>query len=87
MQALEPWLRDQTVGLAAAGVAGVALLICILAGFRSAWVKWRAARLARKAKRFQGQQKLAEETLSSLEAEEVDLKRLVKEMEKAQPKG
>ena len=87
MQWLEPWLRDQTVGMAAGIVAGVALAVCIVVGFLSAWVNWRASRLSRKARRFMGQQKLAEETLSSMDAEEKDLQRLVKEMEQVQAKA
>jgi hypothetical protein len=84
---IEPWLRDETVGFIAAGVGGVALLAWLMFACLSLWVRWRASRLSRIARRYTGRHKLAEELLSSMDAEEKDLNRLMKEMEKAAAKA
>ncbi len=59
------------------------LLLAVLTGILSVWFRWRAFRLARLAKRFNGRKQLAEEQLSGMAAEERDLRRLMGEMEKA----
>jgi hypothetical protein len=41
--------------------------------------------LGKLARRFQGRQRMAEELMSSMAAEEHDLKRLMGELEKAEP--
>ena len=83
MDWLEPALRNETYGLIALGVGGAALLPAVLTGFLSVWFRWRAFRLARLAKRFSGRKQVAEEQLSSMAAEERDLRRLMGEIEKA----
>ena len=87
MDWLEPWLRNETVGLAAGATAAAVLGLAVLFGLLSAWFRWRAARLTRIARRFRGRQRLAEEQLSSFAAEEKDLQRLIAEMERAEAKG
>ncbi len=87
MDWLEPWLRNETTGLAAGAVAAAALALALLFGLLSAWFSWRAARLTRIARRFRGRQRLAEEQLSSFAAEEKDLQRLISEMERAEAMG
>ena len=51
------------------------------------WFSWRASRLGRLARRFQGRQMMADELMSSMEAEEKDLRRLMGEMERAARQG
>ncbi len=87
MDWVEPWLRNETTGLAAGVVAAGAVAFALLFGLLSAWFKWRAARMTRIARRFRGRQRLAEEQLSSFAAEEMDLRRLIGEMERAEAKG
>ena len=87
MDWLEPALRNETYGLIALGVAGAALLPAMLVGLAAVWFRWRAFRLGRLVKRFRGRRQLAEEQLSSMAAEERDLRRLMGEMEKAQARG
>lgn len=87
MDWLEPWLRNETVGLAAGALAAGAIALTFLFALLSIWFRWRAARLTRIARRFRGRQRLAEEQLSSFAAEEKDLRRLIAEMERAEAKG
>jgi hypothetical protein len=87
MDWLYPYLQDEKIGFIALAVGGGALGLAVLFALLSVWFNWRAARLRKLAKRFQGRQKLAEEVLSSMAAEEKDLRRLMGEMEKAQAKG
>jgi hypothetical protein len=84
---LGPYLQDERVGFIAlaviGGASGVAVLMTLVLG----WFRWRASRLGRLARRFQGRQKMADELMSSMEAEEKDLRRLMGEMERAAAKG
>ena len=87
MSWLELALRNETYGLIALAVAGAALLPGFLLGLLSLWFKWRAFRLGRITRRHRGRKQLAEEHLSSMAAEEKDLRRMMKEMEKAKAAG
>jgi hypothetical protein len=57
----------------------------VLVTLATGWFRWRASRLGKLARRFQGRQRMAEELMSSMAAEEHDLKRLMGEVEKAEP--
>jgi hypothetical protein len=85
MEWLGPFLRDEQVGFIALAVIGGALGLSVLITLATGWFRWRASRLARLARRFQGRQRMAEELMSSMAAEEQDLKRLMGELEKAEP--
>jgi hypothetical protein len=87
MDWLSPYLQDETVGFIALAVIGGALGLAVLMTLVTGWFSWRASRLARLARRFQGRKMMAEELMSSMAAEENDLKRLMGEMEKARPTG
>lgn len=87
MDWLAPYLQDEKVGSIALAVLGGALSIAVLMTLVLAWFSWRASRLARLARRFHGRQRMAEELMSSMEAEEKDLRRLMGEMERASAKG
>jgi len=87
MDWIEPALHNETYGYIALAAGAVALLPGFLTGLLSLWFRWRAFRLGRIARRFMGRTQLAEEQLSSMAAEEKDLKRLMKEMERAAAKG
>jgi hypothetical protein len=84
MDWLGPYLQDERVGFIALAVIGGALGLAVTATLISGWFSWRASRLHRLARRFKGRQRMAEELISSMAAEETDLKRLMGEMEKAQ---
>jgi hypothetical protein len=87
MEWLSAYLQDETVGYIALLVISGALVLAFLMTLVTGWFTWRASRLARLARRFQGRQKMAEELMFSMEAEEKDLQRLMGEMEQAQAKG
>lgn len=87
MDGLTPYLQDQQVGFIALAVIGGALGLALLMTLVTGWFSWRASRLARLARRFQGRTRMAEELINSLAAEEKDLERLMGEMKAAQPKG
>lgn len=87
MEWLAPYLQDETVGFIALAVIAGALGLAVLMTLATGWFSWRASRLARLARRFRGRARMAEELMSSMAAEEKDLKRLMGEMEKAQAKG
>jgi len=87
MNWLAAYLQNEKVGFIALAVIGGALGLAVLATLVLGWFSWRASRLQRLARRFQGRQKIAEELMSSMAAEEKDLQRLMKEMEKAAAKG
>lgn len=87
MDWLGPYLQDEKVGFIALAVGGGSLGLALLATLISGWFNWRASRLHRLARRFQGRRRMAEELMSSMAVEEEDLKRLMGEMEKAQAKG
>ena len=87
MDWLAPYLQDEQVGFIALAVIAGALGLSVFATLVSGWFGWRASRLHRLATRFQGRQRMAEELMSSMAAEEIDLKRLVGEMERAEAKG
>ncbi|MDP3738059.1 MAG: hypothetical protein Q8R02_11760 [Hyphomonadaceae bacterium] len=86
MDWLGPYLQDESVGYIALLVISGALVLAFLMTLVTGWFVWRASRLARLARRFQGRQKMAEELMFSMEAEEKDLQRLMGEMEQAQVK-
>jgi len=87
MNWLGPYLQDERVGFIALAVIGGALGLAVLMTLVTGWFSWRASRLGRLARRFQGRQKMAEELMSSMAAEETDLKRLMGEMVRAQAQG
>jgi hypothetical protein len=87
MDWLAPYLQDEKVGFVALAVIGGALGLAVLTTLVMGWFSWRASRLARLARRFQGRKRMAEELMSSLAAEESDLKRLMGEMERVQARG
>lgn len=87
MEWLGPYLQDEQVGFIALAVLGGALGLATLMTLVLAWVSWRASRLGRLARRFHGRQRMAAELMSSMEAEEKDLRRLMGEMERAAAKG
>lgn len=87
MEWLGAYLQDETVGFIALSVGGGALGLAVLTSLMTGWFTWRASRLARLARRFQGRQRMAEELMSSMAAEEKDLQRMMGEMERAQAKG
>jgi type VI protein secretion system component VasK len=87
MEWLGPYMQDEQVGYIALAVLGGALAISFLMTLVLGWYSWRASRLGRLARRFHGRQMMAEELMSSMEAEEKDLRRLMGEMERAGAKG
>lgn len=87
MEWLGAYLQDETVGFIALSVGGGALGLAVLTSLMTGWFTWRASRLGRLARRFQGRQRMAEELMSSMAAEEKDLQRMMGEMERAQAKG
>jgi hypothetical protein len=87
MDWLGPYLQDEQVGFIALAVMGGALGLAVLMTLVTGWLSWRASRLTRLARRFQGRQRMAEELMSSMAAEESDLKRLIGEMERVQARG
>jgi hypothetical protein len=87
MEWLEPSLRNPAYGLIALAIGGAVLAPAVLTTLMLAWFSWRASRLARLARRFRGRSQLAEEQISSFAAEESDLRRMMKEIEKAQAKA
>ncbi|HEX5006543.1 MAG TPA: hypothetical protein VFV70_05490 [Hyphomonadaceae bacterium] len=87
MEWLGAYLQDEQVGYIALAVIGGALVPAVLATLALGWFSWRASRLGRLARRFQGRHRMAEELMSSMEAEEKDLRRLMGEMERAATKG
>lgn len=87
MEWLGPILRDEQVGYIALAVIGGALGLSVLMTLATGWFRWRASRLGKLARRFQGRQRMADELMSSMAAEEQDLKRLMGELEKAQAKA
>jgi uncharacterized iron-regulated membrane protein len=87
MEWLGPYLQDEQVGFIALAVMGGALGLAVLMTLVTGWFTWRAARLGKMARRFQGRHRMADELMSSMEAEEKDLRRLMGEMERAAAKG
>jgi hypothetical protein len=87
MEWLGPYLQDEQVGYVALAAIGGALGVAVLTTLVTGWFTWRASRLGRLARRFQGRQRMADELMSSMEAEEKDLRRLMGEMERAAAKG
>lgn len=87
MEWLGPYLQDESVGYIALAVGGGALGLAVLTSLVTGWFAWRASRLAQLARRFQGRQRMAEELMNSMEAEEKDLQRLMGEMERAAKAG
>jgi uncharacterized membrane protein YccC len=87
MEWLGAYLQDEQVGFIALSVIGGALGVAVAMTLVLAWFSWRASRLGRMARRFHGRQRMADELMSSMEAEEKDLRRLVGEMERAAKKG
>ena len=87
MEWLEPALRNETYGLIALGVGAATLLPAMLTGLAALWFAWRSARLARLARRFRGRAQLALEQMSSMDAEEADVRRMMDEMGKAKQAG
>ena len=87
MEWLGPYLQDAQVGYIAVAVISGALSIGVLMTLVLGWFSWRASRLGRLARRFKGRQMMADELMSSMQAEEKDLKRLMGEMERAAAKG
>jgi hypothetical protein len=83
MNWLDSALNNPTYGFIALGVAGAALAPAILLELLSGWFAWRSSRLSRLAKRFRGRGQLANEQISSLSAEERDIRRMMGEMETA----
>jgi hypothetical protein len=87
MEWLGPYLQDEQIGFIALAVIGGALGLAVLMTLVTGWFTWRASRLGRLARRFHGRQRMADELMSSMEAEEKDLRRLMGEMERAAAKG
>ncbi|HEY7798648.1 MAG TPA: hypothetical protein VIA80_07785 [Hyphomonadaceae bacterium] len=87
MEWLGPYLQDEQVGFIALAVMGGALGLAVLMTLVTGWFTWRASRLGKMARRFQGRHRMADELMSSMEAEEKDLRRLMGEMERAAAKG
>ena len=87
MNWLAPYLQDEKVGFIALAVTAGALGLAVLMTLVTGWFGWRASRLARLVRRFRGRARMADELMSSMAAEEKDLSRLMKEIEKAQAKG
>ncbi len=83
MEWLEPALRNESYGLIALGVGGAALLPAVVTTLLTLWFAWRSSRLARIAKRHRGRRQFAEEQLSSMAAEEKDVRRIMREMQSA----
>jgi hypothetical protein len=87
MEWLGPYLQDEKIGYIALAVIGGALIPAVLVTLALGWFSWRASRLGRLTRRFHGRHRMAEELMSSMEAEEKDLRRLMGEMERAAAKG
>ena len=87
MEWLGPYLQDEQTGFIALAVIGGALGLAVLMTLVLGWFSWRASRLGRLARRFQGRHMMADELMSSMAAEEKDLRRLMGEMERAATKG
>lgn len=87
MEWLGPYMQDEQVGYIALAVIGGALGVSVVMTLVLGWFSWRASRLGRLARRFQGRTRMADELMSSMEAEEKDLQRLIGEMEQVAAKA
>ena len=87
MDWLEPAMRNPAYGFIALAVGGATLAPAMLTGLLALWFRWRASHLGRLARKARGRRQLAEERLSGMAAEEGDLRRMMKEIEKAEKKA